>query len=238
MNNRLPLSVAVITLNEEENLSRCLESVRGLASEIVVIDSGSTDRTREIAQRCSQPWVLCLDADEAVSPELGRSVRQLFRNSEMTERGFLVNRLNFYLGHWIRHAWYPEWRLRLVYRERARWTGPKVHERLEVEGATRKLAGDLLHYPFRDLQDHLLHWINYARNMAEARVQQGRAFRWYHLVLFPWFEFFKRLIVKQGWRDGWHGWLIAFANLIYVFAKHAFVLEKKLKGENQKPDAY
>jgi glycosyltransferase involved in cell wall biosynthesis len=252
MNNRLPLSVAVITLNEEENLSRCLESVRDLVSEIVVIDSGSTDRTREIAeqfeavfevhpwqgfaaqktlalQRCVQPWVLCLDADEALTPELAAAIRERFAGGEPSEDGFSINRLNFYLGEWIRHAWYPEWRLRLARRKSARWVGPAVHEKLEVQGATTRLTGDLLHFPFRDLQDHLQHWIKYARIMADDSARQGRDFHWYDLVLSPWLAFFKRLILKQGWRDGWRGWLIAFSNLIYVFAKHAFVLEKKLK---------
>src|SRR5207249_2195649 len=128
--SRLPISVSIITLNEEENLPRCLESVHELAAEIIVVDSGSTDRTREVAERfgavfqvhpwgghvaqknlalerCTQRWVLCLDADEALSPELQMAVRRLFENGEPAESGFWVNRFNFYLGRWIRHAWYP-----------------------------------------------------------------------------------------------------------------------------------
>ncbi|HTA94937.1 MAG TPA: glycosyltransferase family 2 protein, partial [Verrucomicrobiae bacterium] len=174
---KLPLSVAVITLNEEKNLSRCLESVRGMASEIVVVDPGSTDRTREIAesfgavfkinpwpgfvaqknvalQSCTQSWVLCIDADEAVSPELAAGIRQLFADGDPREQGFFVNRLNFYVGQWIRHAWYPEWRLRLVRRANAQWGGLDPHDKLEVNGVSRRLAGDLLHYPFSSVQEH------------------------------------------------------------------------------------
>ncbi|MGN6643867.1 MAG: glycosyltransferase family 2 protein, partial [Verrucomicrobiota bacterium] len=124
--NRPALSVAIITLNEEENLQRCLESVRQLALEVVVIDSGSSDGTRAVAEkfgavfevnpwpgyvdqknlalkRCTQPWVLCLDADEEVSPELRDSIHAAFANGEPQENGFAVDRLNFYLGEWIRH---------------------------------------------------------------------------------------------------------------------------------------
>lgn len=253
----LPVSVAVITLNEEENLSRCLESVRGLAAEVVVIDSGSTDRTREIAersgavfethawqgyvaqknlalQRCTQPWALCLDADEAVSAELAAEIRKLFAAGEPRAAGFFVNRLNFYLGAWIRHAWHPEWRLRLTRRASARWTGSAVHERLEVEGATARLKGDLLHYPFCSLSDHLQTELKYARMTAETLAAEGRVCRWYQLVFSPWWAFFKVLVFKNGWLDGWRGWMIAGAKWTSTFAKYALLQEHRWSGERPK----
>ena len=256
----LPLSVAVITLNEECNLPRCLDSVRGLAAEIVVIDSGSTDNTGAIARqcgavfefnawpghvaqknvalrRCTQPWVLSLDADEALSPELAESIRRLFAAGEPNESGFWLNRRTFYLGDWIWHAWYPEWRLRLVRRERAEWRGLDPHDKLEVTGPTAKLEGDLLHYSFRDLHDHLERTIRYARIMADSQASQGKSFHWHALVFSPWYAFFKRLVLKQGWRDGWRGWVIAFVNLLGSFAKSAFLLEKRLGGPNKPVDA-
>jgi glycosyltransferase involved in cell wall biosynthesis len=256
----LPVSVAIITLNEERNLPRCLESVHNLAVEIVVIDSGSTDKTGEIARqcgavfefsawrghvaqknvalrRCTQPWVLSLDADEALSPELTASIRALFAGGEPKEDGFWVNRRTFYLGDWIRHAWYPEWRLRLVRKNRAEWHGLDPHDKLEVDGTTARLEGDLLHYSFRDLQDHLERTIRYARIMADSQAREGRSFHWYALVLSPWYAFFKRLILKQGWRDGWRGWVIAFVSLLSSFAKSAFLLEKQLGGANKPADA-
>jgi glycosyltransferase involved in cell wall biosynthesis len=249
VSSRLGLSVAIITLNEEENLPRCLESVRELAAEIVVIDSGSNDRTAEAAlrfgaifeahpwqghvaqknialQRCTQPWVLCLDADEAVSDELAATVRGLFAEGEPPEAGFLVNRFNFYLGQWIRHAWYPEWRLRLVRRERARWGGLDPHDKLEADGPTRRLEGHLLHYPFCSLADHLETELKYARIMAESYARSGRSWRWYHAVFSPWIAFFKSLMLKSGWRDGWRGWVIASAKWLNTFAKYAFLLER------------
>lgn len=250
MPHDLPLSAAVITLNEEANLARCLASLRGLASEIVIVDSGSTDRTAEIAREhgaqfevrawqghvaqknvalrlASRPWALCVDADEEVSPELADSVRRLFAQGEPRFDGYAVNRLNFYLGDWIRHAWYPEWRLRLVRVARASWTGTDPHDRLEVRGPAGRLDGHLLHYSYADLADHLPRVIRYARIAAGARAAQGRRARWYHLVFSPWLAFVKSLILKQGWRDGWRGWIIAFATLTKVFAKYAFMFEKQ-----------
>lgn len=256
MTEPLPISVAIITLNEERNLARCLESVRSLASEIVVIDSGSTDHTREIAGkygalfeinpwpghvaqknvalcRSTQPWTLCLDADEASSPELAESIRQEFANGEPAVDGWLVNRRSYYLGRWIWHAWYPEWRLRLVRSSKAEWRGLDPHDKLEVTGSTARLHGDLLHYPFRDLQDHLHSTINHARTMADSYAKVGRRFHWCQLLFNPWLAFIKRLLIKQGWRDGWRGWLIALVKMVNVFAKYAFLLEAKRANSNR-----
>jgi glycosyltransferase involved in cell wall biosynthesis len=248
--SRLPLSVAVITLNEETNLKRCLISVRGLASEVVVIDSGSTDGTRQVAeqsgaifkvqawqghvaqknialQHCTQPWVLCLDADEAVSDDLAAAIRSLFAGGGPPAAGFFVNRLNFYLGKWIRYAWYPEWRLRLVRRDQARWSGLDPHDKLTVPGATRRLKGDLLHCPFCSLRDHFETELKYARITAESLRRSGEPFCWYRAVFSPWLAFGKILLLKGGWRDGWRGWIIAGAKWFGTFAKYAFLLENR-----------
>lgn len=247
----LPLSVAIITLNEEENLPRCLAAVRDLAAEIVIVDCGSTDGTAAIAakfqarfifnewpgyvaqknlalQRCTQPWVLCVDADEEVSPELGASIRQALTTGSSTTAGYYINRRTFYLGDWIWHAWYPEWRLRLVRRDRAEWRGYDPHDKLTVTGPTGRLAGDLLHYSYRDLNDHFQRTIKYARITAESYVREGRRLRWHHLLLSPIGAVLRSLIIKQAWRDGWRGWLIAGATGFKVFAKYAFLLEGKL----------
>jgi glycosyltransferase involved in cell wall biosynthesis len=256
--DKLKLSVSIITLNEERNLARCLTSVRDLAGEIVIVDSGSTDRTKEIAgefgakffvqawqgyvaqknaslQQCTQPWVLSLDADEEVSPELAAAIRQALGGAEPVVNGFELNRRTNYLGQWIWHALYPEWRLRLTRREGAEWRGLDVHEELTVAGPTGQLAGDLLHYPFRDFQEHLQSTIRYARLRAESYARLGRKCHWYELLFSPWITFFKHLVLKQGWRDGWRGWLIATGKMINVAAKYAFLLEKRRAGEYQSP---
>ncbi|MFO7691677.1 MAG: glycosyltransferase family 2 protein [Vicinamibacterales bacterium] len=249
----LPLSAVIITLNEEANLPRCLSSLRGLAAEFLVVDSGSSDRTREIAASAgarverqpwlghvrqknaalglaSQPWALSVDADEEVSAELADAIRALFEAGGPALDGYKVNRLNYYLGAWIRHAWYPEWRLRLVRSGCAEWRGSDPHDRLETAGAVGRLDGHLHHYSYADLDDHFRRLIRYARIAAESRAAEGRPVRWYHLAVSPWLAFFKSLILRQAWRDGWRGWVIAFATLVKVFAKYAFIYEKRLAG--------
>lgn len=253
---RLPLSVAIITLNEERNLPRCLESVREIAAEIIVVDSNSTDGTRAVAERfgakfevhpwsgqiaqcrvalsrCTQPWVLCLDADEALSPELAASLRQIFRDGEPPANGFALNRRTFYLGQWINHVWYPEWRLRLARRAVATWVGREPHYVLSVPGATARLDGDLLHYSFRDLQDHLHKSIKWARMSAYGTENTAQSFPWAGILFAPGIAFFKQLVIKQGWRDGWRGWLIAGVKMVNVFAKYAFLQERRWEKENQ-----
>jgi glycosyltransferase involved in cell wall biosynthesis len=249
MQSRLPLSVAVITLNEEANLERCLDSVRDLAAEIVVVDSGSTDRTAEIArsagavfvshpwqgftrqknlslERCTQSWVLCLDADEAVSPELASAIRRALEGKPAAN-GFWVNRRTFFLGEWIRHAWYPEWRLRLVRRDGARWAGTDPHPGLEATGNAEKLSGDLLHYSYANLREYFERTVRYARTSADNLERDGKSCHWYHLVVSPWLALGKRLILKQGFRDGCRGWIIAYATFFSVLAKYAFLFEKR-----------
>jgi glycosyltransferase involved in cell wall biosynthesis len=255
VNDPLPISAVIITLNEEANLPRCLASLRGLVSDIVIVDSGSTDRTWEVAasegarfefqpwqghvaqknsalSRATRHWALCLDADEALSPELARAIRELFARGDPEFDGYRVNRLNFYLGDWIRHAWYPEWRLRLVRVGRGAWRGSDPHDRLDVSGPTGRLDGHLFHYSYAGLQDHFQRIVRYAQIAADARVRSGQPARWYHLVFSPWLAFLKSLIVKQSWRDGWRGWIIAFATLTKVFAKYAFVYERRSRDRS------
>jgi len=112
-----------------------------------------------------------------------------------------------------------------VRKGRAEWTGLDPHDYLETKGSTEKLPGDLLHYSFRDLQDHLQRTLKYARMLAQSYHQEGRRFRWTQLLISPWLSFFKHLLLRGGWRDGWRGWLIAFSKWLDVFAKYGFLLE-------------
>ena len=170
--------------------------------------------------------MLFLDADEALSPELADGLRAAFARGVPTDLdGFWVNRRTWYLGAWIWHAWYPEWRLRLIRRGAGAWGGMEPHASIRLTGSTARLEGDLLHYSFRDLADHLRRTISYAQTMARSYTAAGRRFRWRHLLVSPWVAFFKHFLVKQGWRDGWRGWLISTIKWFDCFAKYAFLLE-------------
>ena len=257
--NKLPLSISIITLNEENNIERCLQSVADLAAEIIVIDSGSSDQTTAIAERygafvaynewpghvaqknyalsrCTQPWVLSLDADEALDPLLQTAIREKLSEEAPLADGYWVNRKTFYLNDWIQHAWYPEWRLRLVRKELAGWEGQDPHDHMKKLEKTDRLKGHLLHYSFKDLQEHLMTTVKYARIGAEAAIEKGESFKWHKLVFAPWFRFLRALILNQAWRDGWRGWIIAFSSMVSCFAKYAFIYEHK-RAQKQKKSA-
>lgn len=245
----LPLSVAIITKNEAHNLPRLLDSLQALnPAEILVLDSGSQDDTVSIAtaagatvietdwpghvmqknralESCREAWVLSLDADEPVSADLASSLRTLFEGSGPDKDGYEINRLTWYLGDWLRHVWYPEWRLRLVRANRAQWVGHNPHDRLEVNGNTGRLTGDIHHYSYRDIEDHFRRSIDYARISAESLAARGKTFRWHKLVLSPLVRFLRLLILRQGWRDGWRGWIVAWSSMFSGFLKYAFLYE-------------
>lgn len=253
MPTKTSLSVAIITLNEESNLERCLQSVQGIADEILVIDSGSTDATQEIAarygarfefnawpghvaqknlalERATHEWVLSLDADECLTPELAQEIQALLHSKEIeSASGYQLNRRTFYLGDWVRHAWYPEWRLRLVKKHLARWEGTDPHDKLMVNGSEKKLkSGDFLHYSYRDLQHHFEVSLKYARIGAEAAYKKGKRFKAHKLFTSPLGRLFKFLFIKMAWRDGWRGWIILGSSMMTAFMKQAYLLEREL----------
>lgn len=247
----LPLACAVITRDEADNIGRCLGSVAGLASEIVVVDSGSTDATCEIARaygarvihrdwtgfaaqkqfamdQCQQPWLLSLDADEALEPASRAAIEALFAgDNEPGHSGYEINRLTWYLGDWVRHTWYPEWRLRLVRRDRAAWREYNGHDLLTVDGETGRLSGHLLHYTYRDLEHHMQQSIGYARMSGQQLAESDRRIPVSKLVFSPLGRFIRLYLLKQGWRDGWRGLLLAFSSVMSAFLKYAFALEAR-----------
>jgi glycosyltransferase involved in cell wall biosynthesis len=230
----MKISFCLITLNEEANLPRCLASCAGLADEIVVLDSGSTDRTREIAlghgarfehqdwlgyvgqknrvvSMARHEWVFSLDADEELSTELRAEIRLLREAEPAADRsGFSMPRCVRYEGRWIRHGdWYPDRLVRLFRKSRARFEGGRVHERLVLEGRVVPLRGELHHYSFRDAADHRARCEKYARLWAETQHEQGRQAG----PLAPWLHAFLRwcrgYLLRRGFLDGRQGWRIA-----------------------------
>ena len=258
----LPLSVSIISLNEEQNLRRCLASVAGLASEIVIMDSGSTDRTAQIAaemgarliqqdwlgftaqknhclSHCTQPWVLNLDCDEEVSVELAASIRSFFDDGEAQKHaGASMSRRTWFLGRWIEHGdWYPDRKIRLFRREHGHWEaegGGQVHERLVVEGSTTLLKGDLLHYSFQNIRHYLLKHVDYSG--VFSRAQQARQKKWslLHTIFRPLWRFTRAYLLRCGFLDGFPGLWIAVATAFFAFDRHARLYENEMEKHQKR----
>ncbi|TVQ44414.1 MAG: glycosyltransferase family 2 protein [Saprospirales bacterium] len=249
------LSVAIITLNEEKNLARCLGSVAEIADEIIVVDSGSKDKTLEIAkdfgaktffnqwpghvaqknialEKCTGEWILSLDADECLTPELAQKIKHI-KQIEQTSaaNGYYLNRKSYYLEKWMEYAWYPEWRVRLVKKGTGKWVGTDPHDNLRVIGKTAKIKGaDFLHYSYRDLKHHMEVTINYARIGAQADLKKGKRFSPFKILFSPCARFFKLFFIKQAWMDGWRGWIAIVSSMMAAFLKQAFLFEALVKG--------
>src|ERR1700728_4359420 len=225
------ISVCIITLNEEQNLSRALSSLSGVADEIVVVDSGSTDRTEAVAREqgaaffprtwtnyaeqknfaadhASNEWVFSMDADEEMSSLLHTSL--LDWKTRKPERDvYEVSRRTWYLGAWIKHSgWYPDFQRRLYRRDAAKFAGI-IHESLQFTGHPGKLTGDLLHYTVRSFGEHLANVEKYSTLSAQRMYSEGRR-RWRGalLVATPWM-WFRSFILQGGFLDGYRGALIA-----------------------------
>jgi len=247
------ISVTIITLNEEDRLAEALASV-AWADEIIVVDAESTDRTVEIARQytdrviinpwpgyaaqknfadrqASHEWILSLDADERVSPELRQSIERLKREGAQHD-GYRISRRAWYLGRWINHSgWYPDYQLRLYRRDCARWQGDYVHESVRVEGRVETLTGDLWHLTRRSLTEHHEVLGRYTTLAAEGDFAQGKTVGFLDLLWKPPLTFLRSYILKQGFRDGIPGLVIASFAAYYVFLKQAKLWEKQHRGQ-------
>ncbi len=238
------ISVAIITYNEERNIRRCLQSVQGIADDIVVIDSHSTDATRSIcmeygARVIEQQFlgyvaqknlandaalydhVLSLDADEELSPELKRSVTHA--KDHWQHDGYELKRLTNYCGHWVRYCgWYPDKKIRLFDRRKARWTGEALHERLELDdtSAMGTLKGDLLHYSYYTINDHLKQIDKFTDIQARELFEKGKRPNLFQVRIKPQFKFLRDYIFKLGFLDGFYGYTIARLSSQAVLIKY------------------
>lgn len=246
------LSVVVITLNEEANLGRCLESVKDIADEIIVVDSLSVDRTKEIAlsynavfieqaflgyveqknfalAKANCEYILSLDADEALNKQLADFIAAEKKNG-FSNTAYRFNRMTNYCGQWIKHGtWYPDRKIRLVKAGTYLWRGDNLHERFEAIGDDKDVKNvplDMLHYSFVSYSDHVLRTDNYTNIAAKAMYQRGRKPSYFKIIVNPAWAFFYCFIIRRGFLDGWNGYLIARMVALNTFLKYFKLVEQ------------
>jgi len=239
------ISATIITYNEERNITRALESLR-CADEIIVVDSGSSDRTVELAgklgarvvdsawlgyakqknfaaEQASNDWILSLDADESLSEALEAEIWRLKKNGPQFD-AYTMPQLAQYLGKWIHHSgWYPDRKVRLYNRKKADWVGDYVHESVVVKGSVGHLDANLLHFTCDSLSEHMKTMDRYTTLAAEQLVASGRTVSWGRLIFEPAWTFFRTYFVKLGFLDGVEGLAIANMAALYNFLKYAKV---------------
>jgi glycosyltransferase involved in cell wall biosynthesis len=244
----LKISATIVTLNEERNIARAIESLR-CADEILVVDSGSSDGTRELALRLGarvleEPWrgyagqknfasqcaafdwILSIDADEAVTEELEAEILAMKRDGPRCD-GYSMPRLAQYLGRWIKHSgWYPDRKVRLFHREKAEWVGAYVHESVRVTGSTGELHGKLLHFTCDSLSQHLRTLDRYTTLAAREVLERNARVPMRRLLFDPAWTFVRTYVIRRGFLDGPQGLAIAWMAALYTFLKYAKAFEE------------
>ena len=250
MTSPLPISLALITKNEATRLSDCLNSVKGLVNEIVVVDSGSSDNTVALAESlgarvlvadwpgfgpqknravdaCRNDWVLCLDADEKLTPELAASIRKTF-SAPPEHAAYRFPRCNRFLGRFLRHGeGYPDGSIRLIDRRHARWSDDAVHEKIQVKGSVASLEGDLLHDSADRLENYLAKQNRYT-SLAAPGKPQSIARLSVRMLTSPVLRFVKFYFLRLGFLDGIPGLIHISIGCINSFTKYAKRIEQQI----------
>ena len=250
----IQLSVVIITLNEEKNIARCLDSVKDIADDIVIVDSNSTDNTEAIcksygARIIQHPfdgyvnqknyavseakfdYILSLDADEVLSKELLQSIKKI--KQQFDADGYTMNRMTNYASKWIRHSgWYPDVKLRLFDRRKGEWTGLIIHEKFELHNSEKikHLNGDLLHYSFHSVEDHRKQSEKFTTLGAQADFEKGKKALFYKIWGGPIAKFIKDYFVNGGFLDGKEGFIICWISAGATHTKYMKLKNLYKKG--------
>jgi glycosyltransferase involved in cell wall biosynthesis len=247
--NPSKLSGVIITFNEEQNIGRCIDSLQGIVDEIVVVDSYSTDRTREICQeknvqfyehpfeghiqqknyalsKCEYSYVLSLDADEALDEVLQKSILEV--KSAFQFDAYSFNRLTNYCGTWIRYCgWYPDKKIRLWNKNKGHWGGENPHDKVVMDASSSlvHLEGDLLHYSYYTKEDHFKQIAYFTDISSKAAFDNGIRSNFFTLIFKPIFKFFRDFILKRGFLDGKAGFLISWRSAYATYLKYKKIRE-------------
>lgn len=251
----MKLSVVIITYNEGRNIGNCIDSVRSIADEIVVLDSLSSDDTVKIAREkganvylqpflgyieqknealnlASHPYVLCLDADEVLDETLRTSIREIKKQD--APAAYTMNRCTSYCGKFIRHgSWYPDKKLRLFDRSLGRWGGENPHDRVILRSAlpVYHLKGDILHYSYDNIGEHVVQNSRFSTISAESMFEKGRRTSLARVIFNPWWAFTVSYFIRLGILDGFYGFVIAVNIAHLTFLKHAKLYQKQRQKE-------
>ncbi len=250
------LSVAIITYNEEKNIARCLDSVKGIADEIIVVDSFSTDKTVEICKtygakiiqhhfeghieqknyalnHTTYNYVLSLDADEELSEQLRQSIIDI--KSKWQCDAYAMNRLTNYCGEWIKHCgWYPDRKIRLFDKRKGKWGGVNPHDRFEVSNASSRIGvlnGDILHYSYYSISDHLKQVDYFTTISAKEMFKKKRRASIIKIIFAPLVRFLRDYFFRLGIIDGYVGFVICAISAHSVFIKYIKLKELYKHGE-------
>jgi glycosyltransferase involved in cell wall biosynthesis len=249
-----PLSVVIITFNEEKNIERCLKSITDIADEIVVVDSLSTDRTKEICEKynatfiqqpflgyieqknfafskASHDFVLSMDADECLNETLTKHILEE-KQKGFTSDGYTMNRCTNFCGKWIRHGtWYPDTKLRLLNKQKGKWGGTNPHDYIVMQAntSTKHLKGDILHYSYYSIAEVATQNNKFTEIQAQAMFEKGRRATALNFILNPLSAFVNGYIFKAGFLDGLAGFFIACSVSYYTLVKYVklWYLQKK-----------
>lgn len=239
------ISATIITFNEQHNIERCLQSLQGVVDEIVVVDSFSTDQTPEICQKyavkfvqnefkghieqknfaithASHQIILSLDADEALDEKLRSEIIKIKEN--FSSDAYCFNRLTNYAGHWVRHCgWYPDTKTRLFKKEAGKWGGKNPHDIIILNQgkSLSKVSGDLLHYSYDSISDHVNQTNKFTSIAAQAAFESGIRSSLFKIVTRPFLKFLRDYIWKRGFLDGRYGFVICYINALSAFLKYS-----------------